>query len=224
MSKAKEWSRRILQSQWRWIGWSPRAWMQFLLLNFFRIRTERARKEYLMPTPHCCLEISRGARLKLNGTLVLGWKQFRTSTLETRLLVDGDSTLAVNGRFTVYAGADIRVLKGGSLTLADGYFNDSVQLSCVRKITIGRGCAIAREVVIRDTDAHGLADPGHEISAEIRIGDHVWIGTRALILKGVTIGDGAVIAAGAVVTKDVPPRSIVAGVPARVIREGVEWR
>lgn len=224
MRKAKEWSRKIRASQWRGLGCSLQAWLQFLHLNFFRKRTARKRREFLIPAPHCCLDVSPQARLELNGTLVLGWKQFRKSRLETRLLVDGDSTLAVNGRFTVYAGADIRVLKGGTLTLADGYFNDGVQLSCVRKITIGRGCAIAREVVIRDTDAHRLADPGHEISAEIRIGDHVWIGTRAIILKGVTIGDGAVVAAGAVVTKDVPPRTIVAGVPARVIREGVDWQ
>ena len=224
MSKAREWIRRIRKSQWRWIGCSPRAWLQFLYLNFFRRNTERKRKEYLLPTPHGCLEISPGARLKLNGTLVLGWKQFRKSKLETRLLIDADSTLEVNGRFTVYAGADIRVLKGGELTLNDGYFNDSVQLSCVKKITIGKDCAIAREVIIRDTDAHQLAGGEHQALAEIRIGDRVWIGTRAIILKGVTIGDGAVIAAGAVVTKDIPPRSLAAGVPARVIRENVEWR
>jgi acetyltransferase-like isoleucine patch superfamily enzyme len=54
-------------------------------------------------------------------------------------------------------------------------------------------------------------------------GNHVWIGMRAMILKGVTIGDGAVVAAGAVVTRDVPARALVGGVPARVLRNDVEW-
>ena len=57
----------------------------------------------------------------------------------------------------------------------------------------------------------------------IEIGDHVWIGLRAIILKGVKIGNGSVIAAGAVVTRDVPPYSLVAGVPARVIKENIYW-
>jgi maltose O-acetyltransferase len=53
----------------------------------------------------------------------------------------------------------------------------------------------------------------------VRIGDDVWIGGHATILPGVTIGDGAVVAAGAVVTKDVPPYTVVAGVPARVVKK-----
>lgn len=56
------------------------------------------------------------------------------------------------------------------------------------------------------------------------IGNHVWIGQRAMILKGVSIGDGAIIAAGAVVTRDVPAGCLAAGVPAKVIRKNVEWK
>ena len=64
----------------------------------------------------------------------------------------------------------------------------------------------------------------HTSTAPIHIGNHVWIGTRATILKGVDIGEGAIIAAGAVVTHDVPPHSIVGGVPAKVIAENVKWK
>lgn len=55
------------------------------------------------------------------------------------------------------------------------------------------------------------------------IGDHVWIGARAVVLKGVTIGDGAVIAAGAVVTHDVPAHTLVGGVPAKIIKQNIVW-
>lgn len=58
----------------------------------------------------------------------------------------------------------------------------------------------------------------------ISIGDHVWIGARSTILKGVSIGDGAVVAAGSLVTRDVPPGALVGGSPARMVRPKVEWR
>ena len=57
----------------------------------------------------------------------------------------------------------------------------------------------------------------------IDIGNHVWIGSKANILKGIKIGEGAIVASGAVVTKDVPEHSLVAGDPAKVIRQNVEW-
>ena len=58
--------------------------------------------------------------------------------------------------------------------------------------------------------------------AHTRIGRHCFIGAGAVLLPGVSIGDGSIVAAGAVVTRDVPPRSIVAGSPARVVREGID--
>ena len=71
-----------------------------------------------------------------------------------------------------------------------------------------------------DSDFHDIQEHSSEgKSAPIIIHDNVWIASRAMILKGVTIGEGAVISAGAVVTKDVPPYTMVGGVPAKVIKE-----
>jgi acetyltransferase-like isoleucine patch superfamily enzyme len=72
-------------------------------------------------------------------------------------------------------------------------------------------------VIIMDTDQHELPGRGIEV-APVHIGDRVWIGARAIVLKGVHIGHDSVVAAGAVVTRDVEPHAIVAGVPARVIQ------
>lgn len=71
--------------------------------------------------------------------------------------------------------------------------------------------------MIRSFDGHEVM--GSNISAPIKIGKHVWVGQGAMILKGVTIGDGAIIAAGSIVTKDVPSRTLVGGTPARIIKK-----
>ena len=84
-------------------------------------------------------------------------------------------------------------------------------------LTIGEQVSISPEVAIL-TAAHNVVDPGFRVElGPVVIEDHVWIGSRAMILGGVTLGRGSVVAAGAVVTKDVPPLTIVAGVPARPI-------
>jgi len=90
------------------------------------------------------------------------------------------------------------------------------------EISIGDNFLSAPFVWIVDNDAHGI-QPGRRSnkfakSSPIRLGNNVWIGYRAMVLKGVTIGDNSVVAAGAVVTKDVPANSLVAGVPARIIK------
>ena len=86
-------------------------------------------------------------------------------------------------------------------------------------IWIGDGSMIGQQVVMATLD-HDL-DPAHRqdmFPSPIRIGRNVWIGAHATILRNVTIGDGAVVAAGAVVTRDVPPNTVVAGVPAKVVK------
>jgi acetyltransferase-like isoleucine patch superfamily enzyme len=83
-------------------------------------------------------------------------------------------------------------------------------------VTIGRDCKIARDVIIMDTDQHELPGQGLLVSPVV-IEDRAWIGARAIILKGVTVGHDAIIAAGAVVTRDVPARAVVGGVPAKVL-------
>ncbi len=93
-------------------------------------------------------------------------------------------------------------------------------------VTIGRRCLIGADVTIFDTDFHPHEPEGRRyampdwprISAPVTIGDDVFIGTGSVVQKGVTIGDGAIIAARSVVTRDVPPRSVSGGNPAKVLR------
>lgn len=110
------------------------------------------------------------------------------------------------------------------LELGSGYMNMDSKIRCRNRISIGHNVFIAENVYIRDSDAHEIIGRNQPSSKPIRIGNHVWIGSNVTILKGVTIGDGAIIAAGAVVNKDVPAYALVGGVPARIIREHVEWK
>jgi acetyltransferase-like isoleucine patch superfamily enzyme len=114
----------------------------------------------------------------------------------------------------------LSVGKGAVLSIGDHTFiNTGVIISVRNKVQIGNHCQIANQVIIMDNDFHGVEDRDKpEVPQPITIEDHVWLATRCMILKGVTVGKGAVVAAGAVVTKDVPPYTLVGGVPAKIIR------
>lgn len=170
------------------------------------------------------INLDKTASIDCNGKLILGKKENPKSKQETRFSMGKNSKLNVKGDFSVGFGSDIRVFDNAKLELGSGYLNGFVQIICANNIQIGNDVAIARDVIIRDTDAHSILDGKHKKDRPIIIGNHVWIGTRAIIMKGVTIGDGAIIAAGAIVTKNVPSNTVVAGVPAKVIRENIKWK
>jgi acetyltransferase-like isoleucine patch superfamily enzyme len=87
-------------------------------------------------------------------------------------------------------------------------------------ITIGDACMIAHGVYISDADWHGIYDRAEPVgnTNPVILEDNVWIGDSAIVCKGVTIGKNSIIGAGAVVTKNVPPNSIFAGNPAKLVK------
>lgn len=140
------------------------------------------------------------------------------------LVLRKNGLLHVGGDFKIFSGTKIFINQNAELLLGSGYINSHFTLHCFERITIGEDVAIADNVTIRDSDNHVVTSgSGYQMTKPITIGNHVWIGMNATILKGVIIGDGAIIAAGAVVTRDVPAGCLAAGVPARVIKEKVTW-
>lgn len=168
--------------------------------------------------------MERNTAIVLNGDLQLNAACVKPNGRSTLIKMEEGSRIIANGKFSVYYGGDIYCRKNAVLRLGRGYCNSNVAIRCNESITIGDDVAIARDVVIMDFDAHDIEYAGYQMSKPVVIGNKVWIGYRAMILKGVTIGDGAIVAAGSIVTKNVPPNTIVAGVPAKVVKEGTSWR
>ena len=163
------------------------------------------------------------------------WDDKRTmrNQIAGSLFVGENARLCVDA-FDVYAGSRINVNAGAKLVLGGGYMNHDGVIDCFDSITIGHQVVISERVVIRDSDNHTIITNSKEnedstlngvkpVSAPIVIQDYVWVGMNTIVLKGVTIGEGAVVAAGSVVNKDVPPHCLVAGVPAKVIKTDVTW-
>jgi lipopolysaccharide O-acetyltransferase len=125
--------------------------------------------------------------------------------------------------FTSGRSLRIDVHKGATLIISENVeLNDNCQIACAHKISIGINVLIASKVFISDHD-HDFKDEGNPkdwalSSREVRIESGCWIGNNVSILKGVTLGAGCIVGAGSVVTKSFPSGSIIAGVPAKLIK------
>lgn len=177
------------------------------------------------------VEYANSAIIAGEGRIHVGKSWTKKNPFGTLLLLAENAKLVVNGTFEMYSNSSLYVNKGATLTLGSGYFNTGLNMSVFDTVTIGKKVYVSENVTIRDSDDHHLSSMDETetiqskgMTAPITIEDNVWIGMNATILKGVTIGTGSVIAAGAVVTKDVPPHCVVAGVPAKVIRTNIQWK
>lgn len=101
-----------------------------------------------------------------------------------------------------------------------------VTIMCAKKVVLGRNVALGANVTIYDNDMHAtnpylrqFDNDNNIVTKEVIIDDYVWIGAHSIVLKGVHIGRGAVVGAGSVVTKDIPPLTVYAGNPAKYIKD-----
>lgn len=144
----------------------------------------------------------------------------------SRFIDVGDHTVFADG---CYLTAWDRSSQPPHITIGNGCsIGSQNHITCTNEIRIGNNLLTGKWVTITD-NAHGETDretlrqaPGKRpvvSKGAVVIHDNVWIGDKATVLPGVEIGEGAVVAANAVVTKDVPPYSVVAGVPARIIKK-----
>lgn len=159
------------------------------------------------------------ARICTCGKFQATWKNAIRGAFKVEVLDNGHIKI---GNFIMTRGPlYLKAVNDGKLSIGDNvFFNHNCSITCSESITIGSHCMFANNLVIIDHD-HKIDERGVTgalVSKPIVIEDRVWCGANVTITKGVHIGTGAVIAAGAVVTKDVPERAVVAGVPGKIIR------
>ena len=146
----------------------------------------------------------------------------KINSLKGRIEIDlfSDAKCRI-GNFLMTAGPFyIKCTDKAEITIGDNcFFNHNCSLTAAENIVIGNQCMFANNfvVVYHDHDRKDGKILKELVSAPVKIGNNVWCGANVTVLKGVTIGDGAVIAAGSVVNRDVAAYSVVAGVPARKI-------
>lgn len=152
---------------------------------------------------------------------VIGWKLWFGRRLQmpmvqafgrhTELHIAKQANVSIGKETVSRFGLFLRAEKGHLVIGNKCFFNTQVSITCLREVTIGDRCQIANNVVIVDHDHDYRLGWGHYKTEPVKIGNDVWIGANAVILKGSTIGDGAVIAAGAVVKGIVEPHSVYFG-------------
>lgn len=181
----------------------------------------KRKNAHILVYKKCQLFFERAAKLNLvDGVLYLG--RGYGCSCESCIRIQENSELNFTGNSIVEYGADILLKKESQLNISENnYFNCNLFIRCHKQIDIGQDCYFASGVEIRDCD-------GHSINGELRtepvsIGNHVWICSNVEVLRGVTIGDGAVIGAKSLVLTDIEKNGLAVGVPAVVKKKNVVW-
>jgi acetyltransferase-like isoleucine patch superfamily enzyme len=163
--------------------------------------------------------------IKISESSVVGYSRIHPKP-QCRLSVGGNSMVS---------GSLIFDREGACIEIGERTFIGNSTIVCAEKVSIGNDVLISWGCTVVDHNSHsiswqerssdvvnwmkGAKDWSHVECKSVNIQSKAWIGFNAIILKGITIGEGAIVGAGSVVTKDVPPYTIVAGNPARIIRE-----
>jgi Acetyltransferase (isoleucine patch superfamily) len=149
----------------------------------------------------------------------------------THLTLIGDGNrITIGSLVRIRAGGNFVAEDGGSrIAIGEGTTMTTPTIVCSEggSVSIGSDCMVAMNTCIRNSDGHAIFDApsGRRINpaADVSIGHHVWLGIRALVLKGSRIGDGAIVGANSLVSGEIPSQALAVGSPARAIRPAVSW-
>jgi acetyltransferase-like isoleucine patch superfamily enzyme len=167
--------------------------------------------------------VNAGQDIEFHGLPILQSAEAGSICLGSRITLCSDSAHTALG---VARPVILRtLLPGARLTIGDDCGLSGTVICAAQSITIGRRCLFGADVMVVDTDFHPVAPAQGRRNAPLEraaraavvVGDDVFIGARSIILKGVTIGAGAVVGAGSVVVSDIPSNAVAAGSPARVL-------
>lgn len=184
----------------------------YLYLNHFCPQVVRTDRSRIIPYRGAVLELEPGAKLILRGGDVeLGCDALRGSREETLIRLRRDGVWSNEGGCRISYGATVEVLHNALLDTGFFTMNSRSVMVCAQNIRLGRDVMIGRGVIVYDSDHHTIRTPSGEVSnpdAPIFIGDHVWLATNVMVLKGTVIGSGSIAAANSTVHGTIPPDSI----------------
>ena len=196
---------------------------QYLYLNYFCkniIRTDQSR---IIPYAGAVMEMEPGAKVYLGGgDIELGCDRLKGSKTETFVRIRRDAVWSSEGGCRIAYGSTVEILCGGLLDSGFFSMNSGSIMIAAKRIRLGRNVMIGRGVVIYDSDHHTIRNLEGKLAnlyAPVEIGDHVWLATNVMVLKGSTIGSGSMIAANAMVSGSVPPDCMYRAENTAVIRK-----
>jgi acetyltransferase-like isoleucine patch superfamily enzyme len=160
------------------------------------------------------------------------WQLKRANKVGERVRLWGKAMIINHGTFTIgqrtrligtLTPLEFVIKPGAQLTIGERVFiNYGTSIGVFESVRIGSDCNIGSYVMILDNNLHKL-DPQQRLelppSAPVVLEDNVWLGSRVIVLPGVSIGAHSVVGAGSIVTRDIPPRSVAVGVPAKIVRQ-----
>ena len=182
---------------------------------------------------HICnrsqIHIDKSAKIEMQPNAILEFNMIEDPFKEvrpSRLILHPNSKLVCKGHIQSFEAVRLECLPNAVLEIGDKtYINHDSEIRCREHVSIGNNVSIAYNVLIQDSDYHTIYKEDGTPKPQtlpIVIEDDVWIGANAIVLKGVTLGRGCVVAAGAVVTKSAPAYSLVGGNPARIIKQDIK--
>lgn len=198
---------------------------KFIKWNYLVKNVEREKGAYLLPMRGAVINISKTAKVTLHSHLILNYPKYRHSSEESYLLLRDGAQLTVNGIVHLCSRSTLQIQKSARLSIGKAYINHESSIIIGGESSIGDGVLISRAVRIFDSDFHKVLDERGKqtnVAKPLTIGNHVWIGLGALILRGSNIGDGVVIAAGSVVMGKVKAGTCAIGNPARSFSD-IRW-
>jgi acetyltransferase-like isoleucine patch superfamily enzyme len=185
----------------------------------------RDRGKYLMPIWGTRVELNKTAKIILHGNLLLNGNKLPRSRAEMYLRLRKGATLTINGDSSFYYGATVEVHNNAEMSFGELSCNSNSVIIAAKKITMGRGCTLARNVIIMDSDHHRTFDDEGNITnfpREVVIGDNVWFGFKSSVMKGAKIKSGSAIGAGCTVYGRVAEHTLVMSEPSRAFGR-INW-